>query len=631
VTPDQLALLWKAADEPCFCLDGDDAGQKACARVIEAALPLLAPGKSLTFVTLPDKADPDDMARHAPDALRTLLAQRQPLIDRMWLDLAAKAQWETPERRMKFEAAVVAAVARITDESVRKAYELEMAQRLKAFWKAKGVKAAAPRFEKKPAASDAAPSGGGGMPLWTGELCDSMNRHYALVMNGQRAAVLCDSKEEAGGAAEGLRFWAVDGFRTFLANRKAWGGRGPSSQADLWLEDPARREYRGLEFVPGAPGEEVGRKGFYNLWRGHAELPKANPDLAMPWLNHVRENLADGDDKLFEWIVSWFAWPIQFPRRRSGVSLVIRGGMGTGKTVTGKIVGSLYPAHYYLVDDPRYLTGQFNAHMASCLLLHADEGFWAGDKQAEGRLKGLVTSDFQMVEQKGIDPIRVPNFVNLLITSNEDWVVPAGLRERRFAVIDCAPHRMQDTKYFGDLVAHFRKPEAKAALLHALMTWKIDEAFLRKVPSTEALFSQKMRSFDSVVAWLYDLLVEGRFAKAESWPVWVETSEIHQHYLKRCERFGFRHPLSPGGLGRKLKQFMPGISRHQNEQRTWCYVLPVLEDCRREFGRAVDFTVDWASDNGGQTLEAALASIGQTVEGSPKRVKGWKNSDDIPE
>ena len=64
-----------------------------------------------------------------------------------------------------------------------------------------------------------------------------------------------------------------------------------------------------------------------------------------------------------------------------------------------KVIGSLFPRHYFLVDDPRYVTGQFNAHMATCLLLQADEAVWAGDKSAEGRLKGLITSPIQQIER----------------------------------------------------------------------------------------------------------------------------------------------------------------------------------------------------------------------------------------
>ncbi|MBL7405596.1 hypothetical protein INQ30_24975, partial [Escherichia coli] len=117
-------------------------------------------------------------------------------------------------------------------------------------------------------------------------------------------------------------------------------------------------------------------------------------------------------------------------------ALVMRGKMGTGKTKIGEAIGSLFPSHYFLVDDARYVTGNFNAHMASCLLLQAEEAVWAGDKNAEGRLKSLVTAKTQMIESKGVDPIRLDNFVRLLMTSNEDWVIPAGKDERRFCVLD---------------------------------------------------------------------------------------------------------------------------------------------------------------------------------------------------
>ena len=52
---------------------------------------------------------------------------------------------------------------------------------------------------------------------------------------------------------------------------------------------------------------------------------------------------------------------------------------------------ALLGVHFKQVSDPRYVTGRFNPHMISLLLLHADEGFWAGDKKAEGKLKDWST------------------------------------------------------------------------------------------------------------------------------------------------------------------------------------------------------------------------------------------------
>jgi len=63
LTDDQLALLWKMADEPMLCFDGDAAGRRAAYRAVDLALPHLKPGKSLRFASLPQGHDPDDLVR----------------------------------------------------------------------------------------------------------------------------------------------------------------------------------------------------------------------------------------------------------------------------------------------------------------------------------------------------------------------------------------------------------------------------------------------------------------------------------------------------------------------------------------------------------------------------------------
>src|SRR3954453_20388963 len=63
LTENQLMLLWKMAEEPILCFDGDKAGQKAAFRAADLALPHLKPGKSLRFALLPEGQDPDDLAR----------------------------------------------------------------------------------------------------------------------------------------------------------------------------------------------------------------------------------------------------------------------------------------------------------------------------------------------------------------------------------------------------------------------------------------------------------------------------------------------------------------------------------------------------------------------------------------
>lgn len=58
LTEAQLERLWRMVDVPILCFDGDSAGQKAALRAAHRALPMLAPGRSLSFVTLPQGRTP---------------------------------------------------------------------------------------------------------------------------------------------------------------------------------------------------------------------------------------------------------------------------------------------------------------------------------------------------------------------------------------------------------------------------------------------------------------------------------------------------------------------------------------------------------------------------------------------
>jgi DNA primase len=132
LTEDQLALLWKMADEPILCFDGDSAGQRAAFRAVDLALPRLKPGKSLLFASLPDGQDPDDLVRSGgKGAVSDVLAGARPLAEMLWMRETASGRFDTPERRAGLEARIGAATAAITDEAVRKYYRQDLEGRLR--------------------------------------------------------------------------------------------------------------------------------------------------------------------------------------------------------------------------------------------------------------------------------------------------------------------------------------------------------------------------------------------------------------------------------------------------------------------------------------------------------------------
>jgi DNA primase len=135
LTADQLALMWRMADEPILCFDGDDAGRRAAFRALDLALPLVAPGKSLKLAALPDGQDPDDLVRSGGrEAVEDVLAAARPLADMLWAREAEAGSFTTPERRAVLEARLAEVTATIADETVRRYYRQDFASRLRALF-----------------------------------------------------------------------------------------------------------------------------------------------------------------------------------------------------------------------------------------------------------------------------------------------------------------------------------------------------------------------------------------------------------------------------------------------------------------------------------------------------------------
>jgi hypothetical protein len=144
----------------------------------------------------------------------------------------------------------------------------------------------------------------------------------------------------------------------------------------------------------------------------------------------------------------------------------------------------------------------------------------------------LITGQDHLIEFKGKEPIKVRNYVRLLVTGNPDWLVPAGLEERRFAVLDVGEGHIQDTAYFAGideqmdnggreaLLDYLLKFDLKsvdlrtipktAALLDYLLKFDLKSVDLRTIPKTAALLDQKISTLNPMQGWWLDTLMRGQ-------------------------------------------------------------------------------------------------------------------------
>ena len=113
----------------------------------------------------------------------------------------------------------------------------------------------------------------------------------------------------------------------------------------------------------------------------------------------------------------------------------------------------------------------------------------------------MITERLLTMEEKYIQAKPVLNRLSILMASNETFVVPAELDDRRFAVIDVSEAQQNKPEYFNHL---WRTVEGSglSGFLQYLLDFDISKFDIRTLPETAARTEQKEFMFDTGMAFL---------------------------------------------------------------------------------------------------------------------------------
>lgn len=411
-----------------------------------------------------------------------------------------------------------------------------------------------------------------------------LNKRYAVIGDvGGKCLVLGWVPSKVDSAIEIPSFQSFKSFSERYAHKyvmvrveKKDGSEEEAKQLGAqWLKWKKRQTYEGIDLDP-AHGHVL-PNGALNLWRGFAVEPAAG---AWPLMQaHIAEVLSEGDAASLDYILRWSAWAVQNPGARAESALVFRGGKGSGKGTFAHALRRLFGTHGLHISNPKHLVGAFNAHLRNCLLLYADEAFWAGDKQGESTLKALITESTLTIEQKGVDAVQWNNRIHLIMTANADWVVPASHDERRYAVFNVGEKRMNDTKYFNALHAEIANGGLEA-MLYDLLRVDLKGWHPRQVIHTRALMEQKQQSMQPIQEWWEAMLQEGMIPSA---PKDAPDIAQAQYLLGHAREFAPKlRDLTATRLGRFLSDH-GCIKLHRANGNAWRF--PLLGEARAQWDK----------------------------------------------
>lgn len=365
-----------------------------------------------------------------------------------------------------------------------------------------------------------------------------------------------------------------------------------------WLEAPGNRTFNGMVMLPECKNEKT-PQGALNMWTGFRYTPRQGSWDTVKTL--ILDSLCSGDQVSYDYVIKWMARAVQKPWEPAGTALVFRGGKGAGKSTLGTIFYKLFGHHGMPVSNAKHLVSNFNAHLRDCVALFADEAFWAGDKDGESSLKSLITESIITYEAKGKDLYAGRNYLHIIMVSNSDWVVPASMDERRFAV--CDVEIVHDSKWFDQLYHEMNNCGGMEAMLYELIHMDISDFNIRDVPQNEALSAQKIHGMNPLAAWLLEAAENGwqfgEFTTVAEEDDFIDeqdggeyvVKEVYASYLRYCNERNVRQQRqNEKSFGWSLKKYMPKDSyrRERNKKKIYCYHFPsaekTVDHIRKMFG-----------------------------------------------
>jgi len=282
-----------------------------------------------------------------------------------------------------------------------------------------------------------------------------------------------------------------------------------------------------------------------------------------PFLNHIKNIWCKNNPIKYNYVFNWFSWCLQKPSTKTKVALILQSSEGGGKGIIIDKFKKIYGDYYLHITDYTKILGNFNSCLENKLFCLLDEGVWGGNKQAVGKLKTFITEDTLIINKKNVSEYITDNRINMVINSNEDFIIPAGKTPRRYFMLELDSKlsgvQTQETKAHFDAVG---KVES-GAVANYFYNRDITGFNPRKIPKTESIQGQQTMNLDGIENFILQICTDG-VAEISDDTEWYDKNHIYALYVE-CNKN--KHTWNNASFWRKLNKILPYLSNVVNRRQ----------------------------------------------------------------
>jgi hypothetical protein len=218
-----------------------------------------------------------------------------------------------------------------------------------------------------------------------------------------------------------------------------------------WVDDDNIRFYNNVDYYPTM---DMCPRNTFNLWNDFPikSIP-LDKDVDTSLLHFHLKTLLKEDEIDYEWFLNWLAHIVQFPHKKTEVAVVLYDKQfGTGKSLIAeeflkKIIGDNKMITTCRTDK---VFGKFTNTQGK-LLCVLNEASGKETFELNEVIKESITGKTIEMEKKGVDSLRIRDYLNYIITTNNLNCIKLEEGDRRFMVFNTSSKMKGDVEYFNNL------------------------------------------------------------------------------------------------------------------------------------------------------------------------------------
>ena len=309
-----------------------------------------------------------------------------------------------------------------------------------------------------------------------------------------------------------------------------------------WLKDPLMKTYNNLDFLPN--NKNIPDDIYNTFDKYEAEKTNlVNTDIENSLIIKHIKNLCNNDNNVFDYVINFLSRKLKLPSKLTNTALIFKSSEGAGKDLFfnwfgNKIIGNDY---YLNTEKSDLLFGKFTSCLENKIMIIVNETSGKDTFSINENIKNGITTEFNMIEHKGLKPYKNTNHIGYIFLTNNDNPLKVSADDRRFCGIECNNSICNNKEYFTELKKEMDSKVYDKAFYEYLLSIDSDEYdFTNNRPKTNFYSDLQELNKPALINFIENFLMENNDKDL----IEIPSIQLYNKYNDYITNFNFKNCIT---------------------------------------------------------------------------------------